>query len=126
MRKVLMILGGIVLVFLIGIAVIVFASSGSRDIARAFVMEVSSGNLESAHDLLHDGLKESFPVEKLRAAFEGYAAYESVRFHSISTSPGETVLEGTARTASDCATQVYISLANSKIIAFEISPLCPE
>lgn len=126
MRKVLMVLGGMVLVIALGIAVMVFATSGSREIARTFVMEVSAGNPEAAHDLFHDGLKEVYTVEALQEAFEGYAAYESVSFYSLSTSPGGTDLEGTATTASECSTQVSISLVDEQIISFEMNPLCPE
>ena len=126
MRKVLKILAGIAVAIGVGVGVLLYATSGARDIARAFVMELSTGNAEAAHAYLHDGLKMEYTVERLQAGFVGYAPYEEVSFSSVSSSGGSTELVGRATTASGCRTEIAFRIAEDRIIGFNLEPLCPE
>ena len=116
-------LGIIVLVSLI-LAIVWFISKEDREIARNFTLLSSKGLYEEASDLMHDSLKKEFSIESFENAFTNSKPYIETSFPSISISNSVTTLEGTANTKDNCSSKLYFEILDSKIISFNINPLC--
>lgn len=118
------ILGIVVVVGLI-VGVVMFASSGARDHARGFVVDVSAGDFAAARARLHPQLQQQLTEADLSQMFDGSEPYVDVSFSSISVSGGRAELSGSATTASECSSAVEFELINDQIVMFDISPRCP-
>lgn len=124
MKRFLKILAGIAIVVGLAIGAVLFITSGERDIARDFILNVTSGSYEAAQSGLHQQLVSEFPIEKMQEAFGNSQPYTEVSFSSVEASGGQTTLKGTATTQDGCASQVDFVLVSDQITSFNITPLC--
>lgn len=124
MKRAFKILAVIVVVGVVAVGVVLFTTSGERDIARNFILNVTSGSFEDAQAGLHQQLITEFPVEAMQEAFGNAQPYTEVSFSSVEASGGRTSLKGTATTAGGCASELDFTLVNDQITSFTITPLC--
>lgn len=101
-------------------------SSDARETARAFVLNLSSGEYEEARAVMHPSLRETLSPDETRTMMDGAEAYETVRFNSIEAVNSATTLKGLATTATDCTSQVELQLLSGQVTMFNITPLCPK
>ncbi len=126
MRTFLKIILGLVVLGAIAFGVVMYMTSNTREIARQFVIQASSGGAEDARMLMHDALIKQFPDGKMSEAMAGVRPYTEVSFGSVETSAGVTKLEGTATTADGCSSAISFELVKDQITAFNIAPLCRD
>ncbi len=124
MKRLLKIMGVVAIIVALGLVVGFYLTSGQREVARNFLLNVSSGAYEDAQTDMHSELIRELPIEKLKEAFGNAKAYAEVNFKSLAASGGRTTLEGIAITADGCASTVKFTLLNDQIISFNIAPLC--
>ena len=124
MKKFFKIVGVIVVIAVLGYASIMYFSSGSRMVARDFLILSSTGNHEQARAFLHQSLQTEENSQKIVAIFDGVKPYTEISFSGVSMSGGSTILEGTALTDSGCASKIEMEMIKEQITFFNISPLC--
>ncbi|MCK0151902.1 hypothetical protein MWU54_17800 [Marivita sp. S6314] len=124
MKKFLKILLGILVIAGLVYAALMFFTSGSRDIAKQFVLLNGTGDHAAAHALLHPELQKQFTIPQLTDAFAGDDTYTDVSFSSVSTGGGVTELQGVATTANECSSTVAFEILKGQIISFNVSPVC--
>ncbi len=107
------------------VALILFGTAESREIARQFVLDASSGAYEEARAVLHPDLAAEFPVERLEEGFEAAAPFVTVSFTQSGMRNSLVNLEGTAATAGGCESPVTFSLQDGLIVSFNIAVICP-
>lgn len=125
MKTFLKILGGLIIVVLLAVSAASFLTREQRSIGRAFVTLASSGQFADAHALFHPALRDEYPLSRLQAQFETVEDYVEVRFTAVESDGSGTVLDGTAHTATGCASHVHFEILSGQITAFEVTPLCP-
>jgi hypothetical protein len=126
MKRVLYIILGLAVLGGAAFAIVMFVTSADREMAKKFVMDMSSGAHEQAAAAMHEELLKEFPITRMQEAFQSVEPYTEVSFNSINANGGRTSLEGTATTASGCESIVSITLLNDKIVSFNINPLCQK
>ncbi|MBP0483800.1 hypothetical protein [Sagittula salina] len=125
MKTVFKILGGFVAVIVLIVVAVTVFSSGSRDVAKQFVLLSSSGDTPGAHMLMHPALRDQLTADKFTEMFAGAEPYQKVTFTSASVASGKpTELEGTATTASGCMSTLKFEILGEQITSFDIQPLC--
>ena len=117
----------VIIVMLIISALWVF-TSGDRKIAKEFIISCcgSKTNEFVWYELLHAALKKEVDKDKFSEMFAASQSYETVSFTSVSKNGSSASLEGSAKTKAGCASKVSVEVLESKIISFNIKPLCPK
>ena len=128
MKKLFKILMVIILLVVSGLIAVLLLTSGDRKIAKEFVTGCcgSQTNDFAWYELMHDALKKEVDKGKFTEMFEASQSYETVSFTSSSKEGSSASFEGSATTKSNCTSKVAIEVLASKIISFEITPLCPK
>jgi hypothetical protein len=124
MKTFLRILGGLVVLVAVALLAVMFLTGDDRETARGFVIELTSGQIEQAYTRVHSALEEELPIDVVTQQLEGVKPYTEVSFSSVETSGGATTLQGTARTADGCSSEVDFRVLDGQIISFNIAPLC--
>lgn len=126
MRLFVKIILGLAVVVVLAIGAVLMMTKGEREIARNFVIQLSSANPDSAREHMHEALAAQFPDGKLNEAMAGAQPYTEVSFSKVEASGGVTKLEGTASTADGCSSKLSFELVNGQITSFNVEPLCRE
>lgn len=126
MKRFLKIVAIIVIFIVVAIAILIFVTAGSRDIARNFVLSATTGAYDEAVAAMHPELAKQFPNEEMQKMFGASKPYTEVSFSQVQASGSRTTLEGVGRTEDGCESVVAFTLLGDKIIAFDINPLCRE
>ena len=118
----------IVLTLLIGGLTYMFMTIFEQDkeITSSFIKYSSTGAYEQASELMHDTLKKEFPIMKFQEVFKTSKPYVDISFTSMHAANSVTTLKGTAKTEDGCSSKLDFEILDSKIISFDISPLCPQ
>lgn len=124
MKTFLKIVLGLAVLAAVAFAVVMFVTSGSRDVAKAFVTEASSGAFSEARAHFHEALAAEISEERLAGMFADVRPYTEVSFGSVEAGASGTRLEGRAETADGCSSSVVIELIDDRIVSFSITPLC--
>lgn len=124
MKKILRILLYVVVFFALSITAVLFFTSGDRDTARAFAIEVTSGQTATAYDRLHSGVQAQITQAALAEMFAGAKPITDVSFTSVETSGGATTILGTSTTVDGCTSEVEFRVLDEQIVMFNITPLC--
>ena len=116
----------ILLTLLIGGLTYLFITSFEEDkgIAYSFVRYSSTGAYEQAFELMHDTLKKEFPIMKFQEVFKTTKPYIDISYTSMHTANSITTFKGIAKTEDGCSSKLDFEILDSKIIDFNISPLC--
>lgn len=125
MKTLVKIIGGLVVLIAITFVAISVLTREQRQIGKDFVLLASSGQFEAAHALFHPALQDAYPLDRMQAQFGAVEPYQEVTFTAVESDGSGTVLDGTAKTASGCASQVHFEILSGQITAFEVTPLCP-
>jgi uncharacterized membrane protein affecting hemolysin expression len=126
MKRIIYIVVGIAVLGAVAFGAVMMVTSADRNLAKQFVVDLSSGAHEQATAVMHEELIKEFSLEKMQEAFQNVKPYAEVSFSSIKASGGRTSLEGVAKTADGCESIVEITLLNDLIVSFNISPLCQK
>lgn len=124
MKKILKIFLYVVVFFVLLITAILFFTSGDRDTARNFAIEVTSGQTGTAYARLHSGVQAQISQAQLADMFAGAKPITDVSFTSVETSGGASTLLGTSTTVDGCASEVEFRVLDEQIVMFNITPLC--
>ena len=125
MKKVLKFFAGLVVVVGAFVFYMLWSTSGERDLARSFIIQMSSGDAEGAYDLFHPQFKAGYSLEQFVEAIAGVKPYTEVSFNSVARSTDKpTEIKGTATTADECESAVELKFVDETIVAFDIQPLC--
>lgn len=125
MRRFLKILAIVAIIVGALVAILLYSTSGDRDIARNFLLNASSGQYEASMADFHPELAAELPLERLREAFGNAQEYTDVSFSSVQTAlGGATSLSGKATTAEGCSSLLNFTILDGKIVSFNIEPLC--
>ena len=116
----------IVLTLLVGGITYMFMTIFEQDkeIASSFIKYSSTGGYEQASELMHDALKKEFPIMKFQEVFKTIKPYVDISYTSMHAANSVTTLKGTAKTEDGCSSKLDFEILDSKIISFDISPLC--
>lgn len=124
MKRALKILAVLAVIVVVAVGAVFISTSDDREIAREFIVNVTSGSYEDAQTGMHQQLVTGFPIESMQEVFGNSQAYTEVNFSSLQSSGGQTTLVGTATTADGCSSQVDVELVSGQITSFTFTPLC--
>ena len=118
----------IVLALLVGVTFYFVMSifKEDKEIASNFVKYSSSGVYEQASELMHDALKNEFPITKFEEVFKTSKPYVDISFTSMEAANSVTLLKGLATTKDGCSSKLDFEILAGKITSFNISPLCTQ
>ncbi|WP_341862576.1 hypothetical protein [Gymnodinialimonas sp. 57CJ19] len=109
------------------------AFEGQREdvaIARAFLTHIAAEQYGEAEDLMTAALIQRVGPGGLRRLFSPIEPWDHIGFSSRSTNgfgdTRSTELYGVGEAVSGCESELQINLRNSRIQAFDITPLCPR
>ena len=85
-----------------------------------------SGDLDTASELMHDALKNEFPITKFEEVFKTSKPYVDISFTSMEAANSVTILKGLATTKDGCSSKLDFEILAGKITSFNISPLCTQ
>ena len=85
-----------------------------------------SGDLDAASELMHDALKNEFPITKFEEVFKTSKPYVDISFTSMEAANSVTILKGLATTKDGCSSKLDFEILAGKITSFNISPLCTQ
>jgi len=109
------------------------ASNGKREIAQAFLIEVSSGGYVSARERLNSTLSQERTEAKFASHFSETVPFTSVSLNLVGRKDRYRTmnLTGLAQTGTGCVSTVYVSFdvwfeyfGGDGIENFSIEPLC--
>lgn len=123
--KIIAIIFGVLIVILaVAMGLVLFLTGDQREIARSFVIDATSGNIDAVLPNMHPELIKEVPRETLQQMFGNAKQYTDVSFSSTQANGARTELGGTASTDDGCVSEVSFVILKDKIIGFNIEPLC--
>ena len=124
MRKLLIILGILIVLVPILLVTLTMISAGERKVAREFLIKLTGGDYAAAQPLLHPEVRKKFTEAVMQEKFGAAEPYAEVSFNSFEAASGLMKLQGMARTESGCASKVEFELIDEQITFFSITPIC--
>lgn len=123
-RKLLIGLGIAVVFGVLLYVVLMFVSAGARETVRDFTFAVSSGDYDTAIDLMHPTLAKEAPVDRLQEIFGASKPFVNVEISSFQISNSQATVQGIATTEDGCVSAFDFSLLSEEVTQFSITPLC--